>query len=192
MYIYVYTLSVDRQDWFAFVRAFSLFFSHSFVPYRAHHRRSFFSPHVGRKKSLFLSREKDRIKIAGAISRTHDIGENAAEALIMADTRRGSRYHVLYPLNSNTLITLMSRQSRTLRRLHTPLPPSPPLTPIPCTFFPNRSNQNHANRCKNRVMLKHAAWPGSAVHRASLRRRTHRSLFHTCTNAQGHCSNSVM
>lgn len=40
------------------------------------------------------------IKIAGgAISRTHDIGENAAEALIMPDTRRGSCYHVL-PLNS--------------------------------------------------------------------------------------------
>lgn len=41
---------------------------------------------------------RDRIKIAGAISRAHDTGENAAEALIMADTRRGSRYHVL-PLN---------------------------------------------------------------------------------------------
>lgn len=38
---------------------------------------------------------RDRIKIAGAISRAHDTGENAAEALIMADTRRGSRYHVL-------------------------------------------------------------------------------------------------
>lgn len=44
---------------------------------------------------------RDWIKIAGAISRTHDIGENATEALIMAGyTARGSsRYHVL-PLNS--------------------------------------------------------------------------------------------
>ena len=48
-------------------------------------------------KEESLSQERERIKIAGAISRTHDIGENAAEALIMADTRRGSRYHVLPP-----------------------------------------------------------------------------------------------
>jgi len=31
---------------------------------------------------------RDWIKIAAAISRTHDIGENASEALIMADARR--------------------------------------------------------------------------------------------------------
>lgn len=63
----------------------------------------------------FTLEGRDRIKIAGAISRAHDTGENAGrEALIMAGTRRGSRYHVS-PLNFKTLITLMSRQSRALR-----------------------------------------------------------------------------
>lgn len=45
------------------------------------------------------------IKIAGAILRTHDIGENATEALIMADTRRAVAATTFYPLTQDSHYT---------------------------------------------------------------------------------------
>lgn len=74
-----------------------------------------------RRKSL--SKEGTlRIKIAGAISRTHDIGENATEALIMADTRRAVAATTFYPLTQDSHYTnvppIIGPQSAIL-----PLPP---------------------------------------------------------------------
>lgn len=95
---------------------------------------------------FFPSNEgRDRIKIAGAISRAHDTGENAAEALIMADTRRGSRYHVL-PLNFQdshyTNVPPITDPPRRPRPLH---PPNPAL-------FLNRSQSESCKRGrKNRT-----------------------------------------
>lgn len=48
---------------------------------------------------------RDWTKIAGAISRTHDIGENATEALIMADTRRAVAATTFYPLTQDSHYT---------------------------------------------------------------------------------------
>lgn len=63
-----------------------------------------------------------RIKIAGAISRTHDIGENTTEALIMADTRRAVATTTFYPLTQDSHYTnvppIIGPQSAIL-----PLPP---------------------------------------------------------------------
>lgn len=60
------------------------------------------SPTDSRRKSLSGTL---RIKIAGAISRTHDIGENATEALIMADTRRAVAATTFYPLTQDSHYT---------------------------------------------------------------------------------------
>lgn len=57
-------------------------------------------PPYSRRKTL-----RDWIKIAGAISRTHDIGENATEALIMADTRRAVAATTFYPLTQDSHYT---------------------------------------------------------------------------------------
>lgn len=64
---------------------------------------SFFSLFHWRRKTL-----RDWIKIAGAISRTHDIGENATEALIMADTRRAVAATTFYPLTQDSHYTNVS------------------------------------------------------------------------------------
>lgn len=65
----------------------------------------YFSP-----PSFFPTRRKSLsgtpwIKIAGAISRTHDIGENATEALIMVDTRRAVAATTFYPLTQDSHYT---------------------------------------------------------------------------------------
>lgn len=104
---------------------------------------------------FFPSNEgRDRIKIAGAISRAHDTGENAAEALIMADTRRGSRYHVL-PLNfQDSHYTNVPPITDPPRR---PRPPSL-LSPNPALFL-NRSQSESCKRgCKNRTCNIVCTW----------------------------------
>lgn len=67
--------------------------------------QQYFSP-----PSFFPTRRKSLsgtswIKIAGAISRTHDIGENATEALIMADTQRAVAATTFYPLTQDSHYT---------------------------------------------------------------------------------------
>lgn len=97
------------------------------------HRHSFFPP-TGEES-------RDRIKIAGAISRTHDIGENAAEALIMADTRRAVAATTFQPLTQDSHYTNVPPITR----------PSAVCTPPNPALFLNHSNQNHAKRCRSRV-----------------------------------------
>lgn len=92
-----------------------------------------------RRKTL-----RDWIKIAGAISRTHDIGENATEALIMADTRRAVAAATFYPLTQDSHYTnvppIIGPQSTAL-----------PLPREPLSAFLNHFNQNHANRRGNQI-----------------------------------------
>lgn len=101
----------------------------------------FLPPRPTRRKTL-----RDWIKIAGAISRTHDIGENATEALIMADTRRAVAATTFYPLTQDSHYTnvppIIGPRSAALLS-----PPSSPLR----TAFLNHLNQNHANRRGNQI-----------------------------------------
>lgn len=87
---------------------------------------------------------RDWIKIAGAISRTHDIGENATEALIMADTRRAVAATTFYPLTQDSHYTnvppIIGPQSAALLL---------PREPLPALL--NHFNQNHANRRGNQI-----------------------------------------
>jgi len=84
------------------------------------------------------------IKIAGAISRTHDIGENATEALIMADTRRAVAATTFYPLTQDSHYTNVSP-------IIGPRSAALPLPREPLPAFLNHFNQNHANRRGNQI-----------------------------------------
>lgn len=105
MHIHSIECSLHRFPLFVTFRLCSRFLPASPARASLPARHSFPVPFSPSSTSTRRKTLRDWIKIAGAISRTHDIGENATEALIMADTRRAVAATTFYPLTQDSHYT---------------------------------------------------------------------------------------